>query len=212
MQNIWNVQPPWTLETGFRLDNHSEYGTFALPKISVLFEPSQQLTFRAGGGLGYKSPTVFSEDAESKQFQNIRPIDTDLLKAEQSFGGNLDINYLLAITKKLTLSTNVLFYYTQIQAPLVLTPVAGDFEFRQSQGYVDTKGVEVNMKWSYEDFKLFIGYTHANVQEHYNGNTTDFPLVAEHRLDNVLMYEKHGNFWIGLEVYYFSLQTLKLWK
>jgi len=208
VQNTWNVQPRWTLETGFRLDNHSEYGTFALPRLSLMFEPTQRLTFRAGGGLGYKSPTVFSEDAEQLQFQNIRPIDTSLLKAEQSFGGNFDTNYLMEITDKLTLSTNVLLFYTQIQDPLVLTPVGGDFEFLQPNGYVDTKGVEVNMKWSYEDLKLFVGYTHANVQEHYNGNSTTFPLVAEHRLNNVLMYEKHDNFWIGLEAYYFSSQTL----
>ncbi len=33
-------------------------------------------------------------------------------------------------------------------------------------------------------------------------------MVAEHRLNNVLMYEKHGEFWIGLEAYYFSPQKL----
>tara|TARA_R110000868_G_scaffold256489_1_gene513206 strand:+ start:544 stop:783 length:240 start_codon:yes stop_codon:yes gene_type:complete len=79
-----------------------------------MFEPSQQLTFRLGGGLGYKSPTVFSEDAEQLQFQNIRPIDTNILEAERSFGGNFDTNHLLLITEKLTLSTNVLLFYTQI--------------------------------------------------------------------------------------------------
>ena len=76
-----------------------------------MFEPSQQLTFRLGGGLGYKSPTVFSEDAERLQF---RPIDTNILEAERSFGGNFDTNHLLLITEKLTLSTNVLLFYTQI--------------------------------------------------------------------------------------------------
>ncbi|MEP1151002.1 MAG: TonB-dependent receptor [Balneola sp.] len=214
VQNIWNVQPKWTLETGFRLDNHSEYGTFALPKLSILFEPSQQLTFRAGGGLGYKSPTVFSEEAESRQFQDIRPIDSDLLDAERSIGGNFDINYSLLLTEKLTLTTNVLLFYTRIDDPLRLTSMSfigsggPPYAFTQPEGYVDTKGVEVNMKWSYDDFKLFVGYTHANVQQHYNDNVTDFPLVAEHRLNNVLMYEKHGEFWIGLEAYFFSPQEL----
>lgn len=208
IQNIWNVKPKLTLETGFRLDHHSEYGVFALPKASIMLEPSNQLTFRLGGGLGYKTPTVFSEDAESKQFRNIEPINTNMLKAERSFGGNFDTNYQLAVTEKLSLSTNILFFYTQIQDPLVLAPVGGNFEFTQPDGFVDTKGVEVNMKWSYDDFKLFVGYTHANVQEHYNGNVSDFPLVAEHRFNNVLMYEKHGNFWIGFEAYYFSPQTL----
>lgn len=207
-QNIWNVKPLWTLETGFRLDYHSEYGTFALPRVSMLYEPSQELTFRLGGGLGYKSPTVFSEDAERLQFRNIQPINPKELKAERSFGGNFDANYQLAITNELSLSTNILLFYTQIQDPLVLTPSGGNFEFLQPDGYVDTKGVEVNMKWSYDHFKLFIGYTHANVQQHYNGSSTTFPLVAKHRLNNVLMYEKHGDFWIGLEAYYFSPQTL----
>ncbi len=208
VQNLWSIQPKWTLETGFRLDYQSEYGLFALPRLSVMLEPSQQLTFRLGGGLGYKAPTVFSEDAERLQFQNIRPVDTDGLNAERSFGGNFDINYQLAVTDKIALSTNVLFFYTQIDDPLVLTPVNNGFEFLQPDGYVDTRGVEVNMKWSYDHFKLFVGYTHANVQEHYNGNSTTFPLVAEHRLNNVLMYEKHGEFWIGLEAYYFSPQQL----
>lgn len=208
VQNIWNVQPLWTLETGFRVDNHSDYGIFALPRVSLMYEPSPELTFRFGGGLGYKSPTVFSEDAERLHFQNIDPINPDAFTAEQSFGGNFDINYQLAITNELALSTNVLFFYTQIQDPLILAPSNNRFEFIQPDGYVDTKGVEVNMKWSYDHFKLFIGYTNANVQQHYNGTASTFPLVAEHRLNNVLMYEKHGEFWIGLEAYFFSPQTL----
>ncbi|MFV1884769.1 MAG: TonB-dependent receptor [Balneola sp.] len=208
-QNIWNVPSAWTLETGLRLDYHNEYGAFALPRISVMFEPSTELTFRLGGGMGYKTPTVFTEDTERLQFRNIRPLDlSNNLSAERSFGTNFDINYQTAISGELSLSTNILFFYTQIQDPLVLIPIANQFEFQQPNGFVDTKGVELNMKWSYDHFKLFIGYTFADVQSHYNGTTSSFPLVAKHRLNNVLMYEKHGEFWIGLEVYYFSPQRL----
>ncbi|MEQ9266369.1 MAG: TonB-dependent receptor [Balneolaceae bacterium] len=208
VQNIWNVAPTWTLETGFRLDYQNDFGLLALPRFSLLYEPSSQLTFRLGGGLGYKTPTVFSEDAERLQFRSIQPINPDNFDVEKSFGGNFDINYLVVISDELSLSTNTLFFYTRIQDPLVLTSTGGGFEFQQPNGFVDTKGVEVNMKWSYQDLKLFVGYTHANVQQHYNGNSKTFPLVAKHRLNNVLMYEKHGNFWIGLEAYYFSPQTL----
>jgi len=35
-----------------------------------------------------------------------------------------------------------------------------------------------------------------------------FPLVANHRLNNVLMYEIHDNLHVGLEAYYFSKQKL----
>lgn len=208
VQNTWSFQPQWTLETGFRLDYQSEYGLFPLPRFSLMYEPAEQLTFRLGGGLGYKAPTVFSEDAERLQFRNIRPINPDEREAERSLGGNFDINYRLPITDELTLSSNVLLFYTQIQQPLVLRPVGNLFEFQQPDGFVDTKGVEVNLRLSYHDLKLFVGYTYADVQQEINGRSEPFPLVARHRLNNVLMYEKHGNFWIGLEAYYFSPQQL----
>ena len=208
LQNTTPLSETWTVETGLRLDYQNNYGTFPLPRLSLMYEPSSQLTFRLGGGLGYMIPTVFSEDAERQQFQNIRPIDTDELDAERSAGGNLDVNYRVLLTDKLTFSTNILLFYTRINDPLVLSSAGPGFEFNQPDGFVDTEGVEVNMKWSYGDLKLFIGYTHANVEQHYDGDVTEVPLVAKHRLNNVLMYEKHGNFWVGLEAYYFSPQKL----
>jgi iron complex outermembrane receptor protein len=207
-QNIWNMTDLWTLETGFRVDYHSEYGLFPLPKLSIMFEPQRELTFRLGGGLGYKTPTVFSEDAEKRQFRNIQPINTNLTDAERSLGANFDINYKKSLTDELSLSSNVLFFYTQIENPLMLRNIGNTYEFQQFDGYIDTKGAEVNMKWSYHDFKLFVGYTYSDVNTYSNGDKSTFPLVAKNRLNNVLMYEKHGNFWIGLEAYYFSPQQL----
>ncbi len=207
-QNIWNIAEMWTMETGFRIDYHDEFGLFPLPRLSLMFEPQQELTFRLGGGLGYKAPTVFTEDAERNQFRNIQPINTNLVDAERSIGSNFDINYKKSVTEDLSLSSNILFYYTQIENPLVLRSTGNTSEFQQFNGYIDTKGVEVNMKWSYHDFKLFVGYTYADVNTYSNGDKNTFPLVAKNRLNNVLMYEKHGNFWIGLEAYYFSPQQL----
>ena len=208
IQNTWNLVPQWTLESGFRLDYQNQYGWFPLPRFSLMFNPESNWTFRLGGGLGYKTPTVFSEDAERLQFQNIRPLDTQALNAERSIGGNFDINHRMPLVPGLVMTSNLLFYYTQIRDPLQLTPITGGYEFTQPDGYVDTQGVEINLKWSYGDFKLFMGYTYAEVKSHYEGDPTEFPLVAKHRLNNVLMFEKHDNFWIGLEAYYFSPQRL----
>lgn len=208
LQNTTSLSNKWTLETGLRMDYQTDYGLFPLPRLSLMFEPTPEITFRLGGGLGYKIPTVFSEDAERRQFQNIQPLNPDELKAEQSAGGNLDMNYRLLLTDKLSLSANVLVFYTRINDPLILSNTGSEFTFIQAGGFVDTEGVEVNMKWSYGHLKLFVGYTHANVKQHNDGVTAEFPLVAKHRLNNVLMYEKHGNFWIGLEAYYFSPQKL----
>ena len=60
----------------------------------------------------------------------------------------------------------------------------------------------------YKDFKLFIGYTYADVNSHFDNVKSWLPLTARHRLNNVLIYEHEGSLKIGLEAYYFSPQKL----
>lgn len=208
-QNVWQINEGLSLETGLRTDFHSDYGALALPRLSILYEPSQKLTFRLGGGMGYKTPTVFTEDAERLQFRNVLPIDIDQTDLERSLGGNFDLNYKWVPMPGMTMSINTLLFYTRIDDPMVLQSEGdGFYTFQQPDGFVDTRGAEINLKVKYGDFKLFTGYTHANVKQHQNGTVSDFPLVAKHRLNNVLMYEEEGDLWIGLEGYYYSPQKL----
>lgn len=209
VQNTWNATEIFVLESGLRGDFQNEYGFFALPRISALLKINPKLSMRLGGGLGYKTPTVFTEDAERIQFRNVLPIAISKTEAEQSVGANFDVNYKTPLSDKMTFSINTLLFYTQVSNPLVLIPTLQSlYEFQQPKGYIDTKGIETNVKLTYGDFKLFIGYTLADVNQHYNGNTFTFPLVAKHRLNNVLMYEIEEKLKIGLEAYYFSPQKL----
>ena len=208
VQNIFNATEKFSLETGLRGDYHNQFGFFVLPRISAMLKLNQKFTVRLGGGMGYKAPTVFTEDAERIQFRNVLPISISKTKAEQSIGGNFDINYRTALSKKMFFSINALLFYTQVKNPLLLVANPNGYhEFQQPKGFIDTKGIETNIKLTYGDFKLFIGYTLADVKQHYS-TTTDFPLVARHRLNNVLMYEIEDKLKIGLEAYYFSPQKL----
>ena len=209
VQNTWDATDRFALETGFRGDYQNQYGFFALPRISALLKVNQKLSMRLGGGLGYKTPTVFTEDAERIQFRNVLPIDVANTNAERSIGGNFDINFNTPLTDQLFFSINTLIFYTQIKDPLVLTFVNnGFYEFQQPNGFLDTKGIETNIKLAYGDLALFIGYTLADVNEHYNGTKNTYPLVSTHRLNNVLMYEIEEKLKIGLEAYYFGPQKL----
>lgn len=209
VQNSWTASELFSLETGIRGDYQNEYGFFLLPRIAALFKFNSSLSARFGGGLGYKIPTVFTEDAERLQSRNVLPVDHENTKAEQSFGGNLDVNYRTFIIPEVSFSLNTLFFYTRILKPLVLTQTNQEFyEFLQPDGYIDTKGIEVNAKLAYSDFKLFVGYTLADVNQQMSGISTAFSLVAKHRLNNVLMYELDEKLKVGLEAYYYSKQKL----
>ena len=209
VQNTWNASKVITLETGLRGDYQNDYGFFLLPRLSAMFKINDHLTSRMGGGLGYKTPNVFTEDAERIQFKNVLPIDIKNRTAEKSYGGNVDINYrTILFNNKVSFSINQLFFYTRINNPLVLTQFADTYyNFLQPQGFIHTRGMETNLKLTYENFKLFIGYTFADVKQHYT-TIEEYPLVATHRLNNVLVYEIEEKLKIGLEAYYYSPQKL----
>jgi len=210
VQNTFNISPKVTLETGVRGDYHNDYGFLFLPRISGLWKINEHFSTRLGGGLGYKAPTVFTEDAERIQFRNVLPLDVANTKAERSYGANYDINYRTSMFDgQVGLSINQLFFYTRIDDPILLTSLAnGDLQYKQPLGNLNTKGMETNVKLTYGDFKLFMGYTLADVTQHTNDVSTTYPLVSRHRLNNVLMYEVEDKWKIGAEAYYFGSQQL----
>ncbi|MDQ6482550.1 TonB-dependent receptor [Dyadobacter sp. LHD-138] len=209
VQNTWQTASWLKIETGLRGDYVFDYGFVLLPRISGLFKITNELSSRLGGGLGYKTPTIFTEETERRQFRAVLPINPDANKLEKSYGANFDINYATHLGE-LSFSLNHLFFYTRINNPLLLQTSRDVSVFRlvNSDGFVDTKGTETNLKLGYGDFKLFVGYTLTDALLHEGGSKRVNPLTAKHRLNNVLMYEVEDKWKIGLEAYYYSKQTL----
>ena len=209
VQNSFKATDWLQLETGLRTDYVIDYGAVFLPRISALFQIANGLTSRIGGGFGYKTPTIFTEESERIQYQNVMPIDDNTNKLEKSYGANADINYRTNIGDDWTFSINQLFFYTYLDNPLLLqNPSANLYQFINSSGYIHTKGTETNIKIGYDDFKLFLGYTFTDTRLIENGTNTENPLTPKHRINSVLMYEIEDKWKIGLEAYYFSPQKL----
>ncbi len=209
VQNSFNATDWFQLETGFRTDYVVDYGVVFLPRVSALFHIAEGLTSRVGGGFGYKTPTIFTEESERLQYQNVMPIDDKTNKLEKSYGANADINYRTYIGEDWSFSINKLFFYTYLDNPLLLENSSANlYQFVNSPGYIHTKGTETNIKIGYDDLKLFLGYTYTDARLHHNGTTVESPLTPKHRINSILMYEIEDKWKIGLEAYYFSRQKL----
>lgn len=211
VQNNWNASEHFIVETGLRTDYQDEYGWFVLPRISALFKITDRLTSRLGGGLGYKSPTIFTEETEEVAFRNVLPIDINDSEAETSVGANWDVNYRAIFFDKISFSINHLFFYTRLDNALVLNPIAltkGTYEYINADGYVDSRGFETNIKFSYEPFKLFFNYTFVDTERNYQNLNDEIPLTARNRLGLVFAYEVHGKWLAGYEAYYTGTQAL----
>jgi outer membrane receptor protein involved in Fe transport len=208
IQNTWTVNKWLQTEAGLRGDYVSGYGFALLPRVSALFKLSSKLTSRLGGGLGYKTPTIFTEETERIQYQFVLPISSDSNRLERSYGVNWDINYRTQIGK-VSFSINQLFFYTRIHDPLVLDTLSGPiYKLTNHTGYLQSKGFETNVKLGYGDFKLYLGYTFTDAHLDENGVIRENPLTVRHRLNNVLVYEKEDKWKLGLEAYYYSSQPL----
>lgn len=207
VQNTWNTAEWLTVETGLRGDFIKNYGFAFLPRVSVLFKITPQLTSRVGGGFGYKAPTIFTEESERLLYKNVLPINTAINKLERSYGANWDVNYKFSIDKFI-FSFNQLFFYTYLNNPLFLAPESNNlYRFQNIAGHVISKGVETNIKLGYNELSLYLAYTYTNAKLHNNGMVTDNPLTPKHRFNAALVYEIEGKWKFGSELYYFGKQS-----
>lgn len=208
IQDSFDLTSKLSLEAGFRLDAVKDYGVFALPRVSVLYRVNDNLSSRFSIGLGYKTPSIFTEDAETLLFQSVLPVG-NTLTAEQSRGGTFDVNYRNRIGEHFTYSVNQMFFYTEISDPLVLNPVAGGFyRFSNAAGRVTSRGFETNVRLGYDIVKLFAGYTYTNAMAGYLTGNRTLRLTPKSKLNSALLFEKEEDFKAGFEAYYTSNQYL----
>ncbi|WP_459742483.1 TonB-dependent receptor [Polaribacter sp. OB-PA-B3] len=208
VNNTYDISENWILETGLRADYNTDFGFFPLPRISLLYKNNSGFSSRIGGGLGYKIPDIFTEEAEYINFENVLAIDKSTVNAERSYGVNFDFNYQTRLTDEIGFSVNQLFYVTAINDGLLLNSTDnGLFQFENAPDEIFSKGAETNIKFTYKDFRWFLNYAFIDTKLNYLPGNPQKPLTAKHNAGSVLMYESEK--WrIGYETYYTGKQFL----
>lgn len=215
-QHTFDATEKLKFENGLRLD-FVRYGNdlykknqaFILPRVSVLYKWDDNWSSRIGGGLGYKTPTTFTEQTETFQYRNLMPLNG--VSAERSIGGTADVNFRSQLAEELSFSINQMFFLSRVNNSNILMQYStGNFSFVNTNKKVTSLGFETNVKFIYQDFlKLFLGYTFSVTKAGYVlYNDHYMPLVPKHRLNSALIAEKEDNYKIGLEAYYTSRQFL----
>jgi len=214
-QYTWDASEKIKLESGLRLDwadyTNSIYSNtefFFLPRVSLLFKYNTKLSTRVGAGIGYKTPTIFTEETETIQYRNVAQINN--VTSERSYGGTADINYVTRLSADLSFSLNHMFFYTSIHKPLVLeTDLSGISQFVNAGKPVMSAGFETNAKLIFrKNLKLFLGYTFTDAKATYLAGSQFLPLVPKSKLNSALIYEKEDVIKLGLEAYFTGKQYL----
>ncbi|WP_276502715.1 TonB-dependent receptor [Terrimonas pollutisoli] len=199
------------IESGLRTDYVFDEKWYVLPRISVLFKWTKNLTTRVGSGMGYRNASIFNQEAELLGYRNVMPVDKNTTHAEKSYGGNIDIGYKVTLGENYFIHFNQMFFYTYLDKPLILlqtTPSSGVYNFMNAIGYTRSAGAETFFKFGFYDFVLFVGYTYTNATNHFNNTKADVTLTPRHSLKGDLLYAIPGKWRIGVDYEFKSSQAL----
>jgi outer membrane receptor for ferrienterochelin and colicins len=199
LQDDWKPNDKFSLQAGLRTDYQSRFGLFVLPRLALMYKFTKEFYIRAGSGLGYKVPSIFSTASEQEGINNIQPLNNNI-KAETSIGGNIDFNYKTRIGDEVSLTFNQSFFATQINNPVVLDT----FNFVNKGKPILTSGFESSVRFRWEELKIFVGYTFVDARRKYEPTQTFVPLTPQHKVVTTIVYEKEEKWMIGLEGFYTS--------
>lgn len=207
VQDDWRIHPKFTVESGIRTDFHNRFGSFILPRISLLYKISPVLTTRLGAGLGYKIPTLFNSDVDERDYRIIRFDPNSRIKAEHSAGINWDINFKKKIGET-DLSINQSFYITRIGDPLVPVFQPGAILYRNESKPILTKGFETWVQVAYKGLEAYLGYTLTDARKKYDPVHPHLVLSARNKFAGIISYEFSRRFRACIEAAYTGRQYL----
>jgi iron complex outermembrane receptor protein/outer membrane receptor for ferrienterochelin and colicins len=212
IQDDWKMNSAFTLQSGLRIDQNNDYGTFVLPRLSLMYKVNNKVTMRIGGGEGYKTPSLFSAEVDEREIPYILGFGKNI-KSEKSIGANYDINYKTKVDKwELTL--NQTFFYNNIENPITYQAVREIvrpktvYVFGNEAKSLESKGMESYVQAINGPLELYAGYVYTDAKRNYNIVNHNLPLIAKHKFATVIAYEFSDKFRAGIEAAYTGKQYL----
>ena len=209
-QDNWKLSKKVFLEPGIRYDYNIQNGEFFLPRLALMYKLTDEFFTRLSGGMGYKLPTPFTDEAERTRYQMIT-MPTNL-KVEKSTGTNLDFNFKTPLFDELFLSFNQAFFITNINNPIIANPDSLQNQvvsYENAKGTILSKGLNTNIRLSFNELILYIDYTYLDAQKTYDNNN-QLELTPQNKLTTTLAYEDEEEGWkAGLEAFYIGNQFLE---
>lgn len=217
--HLWDINDAFSLESGLRVDRSSSEAlnsdnqgeTFVLPRLNALYKLTQHWSLRLGGGLGYRMPTLFNEEAEPLGYNAILPVNFGDLVAERSYGSNFDIKYQSNFgTDWALLTYNLMLFYNVIDKPITLVQDLGtlDWEYLQIEDIQNSRGFESQIKLQLGKIVWFVGYTYSYAAFETNNLDRELILTPRHSIKGDLLFVEEGKWRIGWDYEYKSGQLL----
>jgi iron complex outermembrane receptor protein len=197
--------PRLSIAASARVDVHSEYGTLASPRVSMLARPAPGWTARVSGGAGAFAPTLFIEETDETGLSRLLPLAG--LEAERAWSVSADVSYARG-----PFEIAATAFGSVVRDPTQLTIVEADTVALVNAGEpTRTWGTELLARFRREGFLAMATHartrsTELDVDENMRREVL---LTPRHTLSLNLVWE--GESWgrIGIETSYVGTQALE---
>jgi iron complex outermembrane receptor protein/outer membrane receptor for ferrienterochelin and colicins len=207
IQNTLNIGEKTILEAGIREDFHNHYGNFFLPRISMFHRFNEHWASRSGIGYGYKAPNVISPQIQDLPLEKILPLSNNI-KAEQSVGFNIELNYKKEWNDGNSFFINHAFFVTQVSNPIIHSIYSTDVVdqyilFSNAAKPILTRGFDTYIQTTLNQWEIYLGYTFTIAERKYLPTNQFMPLTPKNRMAFTLLRAFEETGWrVGIEASY----------
>lgn len=192
LQDEISLGDQWEAVIGGRFDRHAKFGWQFSPRSYLLFKPTEQLTFRAGVGKGFKAPTLkqLSPSYESRAAMGGRGIvrGNPDLEAETNLSYELGAAYT---TDNWSVAATLFRNHVQNLITTVRLPTCNERGYvclnYQNINKTRLQGVELSAKWDMNaQWGVSANYTYLSARD----RLKDEPLLdrSRHRANAALTW------------------------
>lgn len=199
------LSPALSLAASARVDVHSEYGTLASPRVSLLARPKPGWTLRVSAGTGAFTPTPFTEETDETGLSRLLPLSG--LEAEHARGASADVTY----THRPFELTGTVFG-SIVNDPTQLEIVGADtVALVNASEATRTWGTELVARYRREGFLAMLthAWTRSTELDVDEGVRREVPLTPRHTASLNLVWEGEVSGRFGIETYSIGRQRLE---
>lgn len=205
-QDEVRLGPAATLAVSARADHHSDFGGFLSPRASLLLRGGDHLTLRLSGGTGYHVPTPFVDEVEEVGPTAVGRMQG--LEVERARTASADLGWAGE-----RLQLNATLFGSRVHDAVAALPDGhGMLELRNVPGVTATWGTEFLVRWESEPLVATLFHTHIHAREPDPGEPSaprrSVPLTPRDQVGLVVALEEHGEYRLGMELYYVGTQAL----
>lgn len=154
VQDEWQLAEKWTLTTGLRYDDYSDFGETWNPRLALVWQATDDLSFKALYGEAFRAPSfVELYNTISNRGESISRSEYVEVRPEKMRSYELGLSYKL----RPDIRTSLNIYQFKVKDNIAFAPITPALQIAQNVGQRKGRGIELETYWKVASHLTLLG-------------------------------------------------------